>query len=182
MNIIIFVQQVKGVIMKKFTKVFLVAMSLAFVLTGCGGSYVPKDWATENINYYKVGFKDQWKHEDSDYIICPEMKDPNTKFGYLLTDLDGDGGDELLIGIIDDAKETKFCDLIIYHKDLGPTRSFSCGDGYYFYLCAGNVIKMDSWYGSETKTEYMKYDSSGNSFPVIDSTAMPKKFDLIPLN
>ena len=182
MNIIIFVQQVKGVIMKRFTKIFLVAMTLAFVLTGCGGSYVPEDWATENINYYKVGFKDQWKHEDSDYIICPEMKDPNTKFGYLLTDLDGDGGDELLIGIIDDAKETKFCDLIIYHKDLGPTRSFSCGDGYYFYLCAGNVIKMDSWYGSETKTEYMKYDSSGNSFPVIDSTAMPKKFDLIPLN
>ena len=168
--------------MKRFTKIFLVAMTLAFVLTGCGGSYVPEDWATENINYYKVGFKDQWKHEDSDYIICPEMKDPNTKFGYLLTDLDGDGGDELLIGIIDDAKETKFCDLIIYHKDLGPTRSFSCGDGYYFYLCAGNVIKMDSWYGSETKTEYMKYDSSGNSFPVIDSTAMPKKFDLIPLN
>ena len=168
--------------MKKFTKVFLVAMALAFVLTGCGGSYVPDDWATENINYYKVGFKDQWKHEDADYNICPEMKDPNNKFGYLLVDLDGDGGDELLIGIIDDAKETKFCDLIIYHKDFGPTRSFACGDEYYFYLCAGNVIKMESWRGSETEISYMKYDSSENSFPIIESDAMPKKFELTPLN
>ena len=165
--------------MKKISKICVLLLTFAFLLTGCG-SYVPKEWYTGNINYYKLGFSDGWKNEEADFNVCEEMKDPNNKFGYLLVDLDGDGGEELLIGIIDDSPATKFTDLIIYHRDFGPTRSFRAGDGYYFYLCAGNIIKMDSWYGSQTKTDYMQYDSKENSFPIVDSAPTPLKVELTP--
>lgn len=163
--------------MKKVIKLYALMLALVFVLTGCGRK-IPKNWYEGNINYYKEGVKDKWVNVDSDYYVCEEYK--KEKLGYLLKDLDGDGTDELLIGIIDDSSETKFTDIIIYHNDFGPTRVFSAGDGYYIYLCDNNIIRHDMWYGSETKTEYMKYNSKENSWPVIDTKALARKYDLTP--
>ena len=163
--------------MKKVIALYALMLVLLFVLTGCGRK-APKNWYEGNINYYKEGVKDNWEHVDSDYYVCEEYK--KEKLGYLLIDLDGDGTDELLIGIIDDSSETKFTDIIIYHNDFGPKRVFSDGDGYYIYLCDNNIIRYDSWYGSETKTEYMKYNSDDNSWPIIDTKALARKVELTP--
>ena len=121
-----------------------------------------------NVNVYLI--PNYNKNGGKFYTICTNVGEK--------IDLDGDGIDELLIGIMDGAEETKFTNLIIKHRDFGPTQSFSTGEGYYMYLCDNNVIRMDSWYGSETRTEYMEYDSKNNSFPVIDGGSKPKKIEL----
>ena len=167
---------------KKSIKVFALLMAMAFMLTGCGGKKAPDDWYAELLQYYKDGFADGWQHEKDDFVICDDMKDPKNKFGYLLKDLDGDGTDEMLIGIIDDSKETRFTDICIWHWDFGANRSFYTGDGYYFYLCDNGLIKEESWRGSETEIRYMKYDGSENSFPIVDTTGTPGKYELTPLN
>ena len=146
----------------------------AIMLTGCMTKKVPQNWYEGTLEYYKQGFENGWKNDDS--VNSEYFTD--SRFGYLLQDLDGDGADELLIGIIDDAPETKFTDIIIWHRDFGPMKVFSVGDGYYMYLCDGNVIKEDMWYGSETKVQYMVYDSKDNSFPIVDGGGIPKKFEL----
>ena len=48
------------------------------------------------------------------------------------------------------------------------------------YLCDSNVIRVDSWYGSETQTEYMTYNAEGDSFLVVDGGSMPQKVTLTP--
>ena len=163
--------------MKKRIMLGALIMAVAFTLTGCGRK-APDNWYEEIVNYYKDGVADNWTHVDSSFNIPDDYK--KEKMGYLLKDLDGDGTNELLIGIVDDSSETKFTDVFIYHKDFGPTRSFSTGDGYYMYLCDSNIIREDYWYGSETKTQYMKYDPESNGFPVIDSGSLPRKHELTP--
>ena len=102
----------------------------------------------------------------------------------MLRDLDGDGAEELLVGIIDDEPETKFTDILIWHSDIGAFRILSGGDGYYIYLCDNNVIKMDKWYGSQTLTDYMEYNSANNSFTILDPApaVTPGKYELTPFN
>ena len=163
----------------------LVRLVLAglMILTLCGcslnfGNKVPKDWYNETLDYYSEGFSSDWANEDPKLYISDEMKDPDNTFGYLLRDLNGDGVDELLIGIIDDSEETKFTDLYIWHSDLGVIRSLNCGEGYYMYLCDDDVIKMDSWYGSQTKIDYLKYDPEGNQFMYVDGGSNPGHFEL----
>ena len=46
------------------------------------------------------------------------------------------------------------------------------------YLCDDNVIRMDSWYGSETKIDYMVYDPEGDSFLIVDGGSNPGHFEL----
>ena len=153
----------------------------ALTLCGCSlglGSRVPADWYNETLEYYREGFSSDWANEREDLFIHDEMKDPNNKFGYLLRDLNGDGADELLIGIIDDSEETKFTDLFIWHSDFGAFRSLNCGEGYYMYICDDNVIKMDSWYGSETKIDYMVYEPEGDAFLIVDGGSNPGHFEL----
>ena len=165
--------------MKKIIKLLTLMLVLLFVLTGCGlRKKAPKKWYEGNINYYKEGVKDKWAHVDSDYYVPEDYK--KEKLGYLLKDLDGDGTDELFIGIIDDSSETKFTDIIIYHNDFGPTRSFCTGEGYYIYICDNNIVRQDSWLGSETETRYMKYNSDENSWPIIDTKSTARKFELTP--
>ena len=160
--------------MKKLA-VFLLCLIMAAALVGCGGEI----WYNDVLDYYKMGFSTNWRNENSKWYISDEMKSGKDEYGYLLKDLDGDGTDELLIGIIDDATETRFTDIFILHRDFGPTRSFhTMGEGYYYYLCEGNLIRSDSWYGSKVETEYMKYDSENNSFPIVDLRALPQKFEL----
>ena len=163
--------------MKSRFKMFVAAILVITCLASCG---TEKDihWYESTLDYFKEGFNNGWKNENSKFFISDELKDSSIKFGYALIDLDGDGIDELLIGIMDGAEETKFTNLIIKHRDFGPTQFFSTGEGYYMYLCDNNVIRMDSWYGSETRTEYMEYASKNNSFPVIDGGSKPKKIEL----
>ena len=167
---------------KKSVKVFALLMAMTFILTGCGGKKAPDEWYAELLQYYKDGFADEWKHEKDDFVILDDMKDPKNKFGYLMKDLDGDGNDELLIGIIDDSKETKFTDICIWHWDFGANRSMFTGDGYYYYICDNGLIKEECWRGSETEIRYMKYDGAENSFPIVDTEGTPAKFELTPLN
>ena len=169
--------------MKKSIKFILALTVLVLSFTGCGSSSgAPSKWYEGTINYYKEGFENNWANESSDFYVVDEMKQPGKKFGYLLIDLDGDGTEELLIGINDGAEETKFTDLIIWHKDFGAFRSFCASEDYYIYICDNNIVRMDMWYGSQTKSEYMEYDSSNNSFPVVDGGGKPGKFELTPLN
>ena len=166
--------------MKKLAKVCVTILMMVLLLTGCGKKEQDKNWYLGTLNYYTEGFQTGWKNETSDFNISDEMKDKNNKFGYLLKDLDGDGIDEFLVGIIDDSAETKFTDIVILHRDFGPFRSFSTGEGYYMYLCDDNVIRMDSWYGSQTETRYMEYNSEENSFPIVDGGSKPQKCELTP--
>ncbi len=150
----------------------------ALLISGCSFSPKPATWYEPTLDYYKEGFESGWANEDPKLFISDEMKDTGNSFGYLLKDLDGDGLNELLIGIKDDSDETKFTDVYIYHSDLGPYRVLSGGEGYYIYLCDDNVIRMDSWYGSETEIKYMSYDSNDNAFLIIDSGSKPGKYEL----
>lgn len=122
---------------------------------GCVVRHIPKDWYRETIEFYEEGLASGWANEKQNLPINDEQKDPNNKFGYLLRDLDGDGADELLIGLIDDSEETKFTDIYIWHSDIGSFRIMSAGEGYYMYLCPDNVIREDSWYGSKVGGEDM---------------------------
>ena len=166
--------------MKKNTIILsaTVAGFVAMLFCGCSLKTVPDGWYKETLEYYSTGFESGWANEDPKLHISEEMKGPDNHFGYLLRDLDGDGADELLIGIIDDSEETRFTDLYIWHRDFGAFRSLNCGDGYYMYLDDDNVIRMDSWYGSATKTEYMIYDSDDNSFLIVDGGGKPGKYEL----
>ncbi len=163
--------------MVKKVFVLLLICFFAFCLSGCKKK-IPENWYEETIDFYREGFATDWKNAPANYTICDEQKDKNNKFGYLLKDLDGDGINELFIGIIDDSSETKFTDLIIYHNDFGPHRSFAAGNEYYLYICDGSTIRNDYWYGSETRSQYMKYDSENNSFPEVDGGSKPQKIEL----
>ena len=162
--------------MKK--KLIMLCTGAMLLLTGCEKD---PDWHKDVLEYYRTGFSTGWRNETGKWNISDEMKSKSYTYGYLLRDLDGDGVKEFLVGIIDDAPETRFTDLYILHRDFGATRCFTTGgEGYYYYICAGDLIRNDSWYGSKTKTEYMKYDSDNNSFPVVDVSALPEKFELTP--
>lgn len=160
--------------MKRIVKALVLGGICTVMLTGCLPKKVPAGWYEDSVEYYKQGFANGWEGNDT----CNQEYFTDSRFGYLLQDLDGDGAEELLIGIIDDAPETKFTDIVIWHRDFGAMRVLSTGDGYYMYLCDDNVIKEDSWYGSQTKTQYMVYDSKENAFPIVDGGGMPKKFEL----
>lgn len=163
--------------MKKIISIIAVS-SFIISLMACGRYFIPQDWYDQTLAYYEEGFGSGWKNERDDLRITDEMKDESIEFGYMLKDLDGDGADELLIGIIDDSDETKFTDIYIWHRDIGAFRIMSGGEGYYMYLCDSDIIREDSWYGSATKTQYMRYDSKDNSFLIVDGGSKPEKCEL----
>ena len=183
------------------------AVAVMCAFTGCAlvgaadkKNKAPEKWYNETLQYYKTGFENGWKGVDpADYHlktgasvkaygpsgeIEPEVKEEYKnsadKFGYLLRDLDGDGTAEVLIGFDDGSAQTKFTEVCVWHSDFGAFNVMSAGDGYYMYLCNDNVLRVDSWYGSETRTEYMKYDHEGNSFIMVESDAslQPGKYEL----
>ena len=174
-----------------------------------GKNKAPKHWYNKTLDYYKAECDSHWKANldpkdyeltrgitGSSYIVhadgtkeevasgYEEYQDENNRFGYYLTDLDGDGTDEVLIGIVDDSEATKFMELCIWHNDFGAYNPMTNGNGYYFYLCEDGIIRNDTWYGSKTKTEYMKYDSEENSWPIIEPETPPKplKCTLVPFD
>ena len=151
-------------------------------LTGC--KLKNKDWYNVTLDVYREGMKTNWANEDqyTGLNISDDLKtkDPNKQIGYLLVDLDKDGVDELLVGFNDGSTATKFTDVLVWHSDLGAYKLLGGGNGYYIYLCASNVLAVDSWYGSQTQRQFMTWDSKTNSFPVIDGEGkyLPMKWDL----
>lgn len=155
-----------------------IVLSVVYGVSGC--SRKPKDWYVSALEYYRNGVKNGFTEEYRQLNVTDDLKDSYNDPGYMLYDLDGDGIDELLIGLISDGTYTKFTNVVVYHSDLGPYCLLSGGNGYYIYLCAGNVLRVDSWYGSQTKSEYMKWNSKVNAFNVIEGEGkyMPMKWEL----
>lgn len=153
------------------------------VLTGCRIK-PKKDWYKQTLDYYSEGFRTGWANEDpsSDLYIADDLKnyDPDKEYGYLLVDLDGDGIKELLIGFNDGSTATKFTDVIVWRFGSGANKSLGGNNGYYVYLCAGNVLAEDSWYGSQTERKFMKWNSETGFFNVIDGEGkyLPMKWEL----
>ncbi|MBR1796814.1 MAG: hypothetical protein IJ757_02175 [Clostridiales bacterium] len=169
--------------MRRFVAVLLAVVGMTASFTGCLKRHVPKGWYEDAIAYYQDGFNNNWSNIDPErhLNVSNEQRNPAIKFGYLLKDLDGDGAEELLIGIIEPSGATKFTDVIVYHYDLGEYDLLSGGEGYYIYLCNGDVLRVDSWYGSETQSKYMRYDSSDSTFPyVTEGNYAPMRFELTP--
>ena len=75
--------------MKKRFKMFVAALLVITCLAGCG---TEKDihWYESTLDYFKEGFNNGWKNENSKFFISDELKDSSIKFGYALIDLDGD--------------------------------------------------------------------------------------------
>ena len=138
-------------------------------LTSCK-KIIPKKWYEDTLNYYSEGIRNGFKEKSPHLIVSAELEDKNNKIGYLLTDLDKDGVDELLIGIIDDAPATKFTNIVVCHSDLGPY-SLLTGE---LYLCYDGVISMDN--------EYLRWNQKDNAFNVIDGEGqfLPMKWELTP--
>lgn len=172
--------------MKRILSTVLSAILLALMipgLTGCKAK--PKDWYKETLDYYTEGVKTNWANEDKSLRlnISQDLKDYSKNRGYLLTDLDGDGVDELLIGFTDNSTSTKFTDVIVWHSDLGASKLLGGAEGYYIGLCANNVLSVDSEYGSQRERTFMKWNSKKNAFDVIsdgEGKYLPMKWELTP--
>ena len=161
--------------------VLTVAFLLALIpgITGC--KIIPKKWYEETLKYYSDGIKNGFTEVSGSLSVPEDLRDSTKKKGYLLIDLDKDGVNELLIGIIDDAPETKFTNVIVCHTDLGPYSLLTGSSNNYIHLCYDNVIEMDN--GIEyNKPTFMRWNQKSNSFTVIDGEGkfLPTKWDLTP--
>ena len=149
-------------------------------LTGC--KKAPNDWYRETLEYYRSGVNHGFSTSYRNLPVSEELKDKNNKIGYLLIDLDKDGTDELLLGLIDDGPDTKFTSLIVAHSDLGPYCLLSGSKDAHIYLCADNVIMMESVRGLTKENSYMKWNSKINAFDTIEGEGkyLGKKWNLTP--
>jgi hypothetical protein len=170
--------------MKKVLSTILAVVLLvtgAAEMTGC--KRVPKDWYKGALEYYGNGIKNGFDDENQNLNVSDELKNPAYKKGYLIRDLDGDGTDELLIGLIEDGSSyTRFTNVVVFQPGVGTFSKLSGGNGYYIYLCASEVLRVDSWYGSKTEMRYMTYDSKDACFVIIDGEGkyLPMKWELTP--
>lgn len=167
--------------------VILASAVMMSVMTGCAqGLYeiyqketVPKDWYDGTLDYLKSGFESDWTNVSEDTSVPYIYKDKNIKFGYLLKDLDGDGAEELLVGLMDGSEETKFTNLYVWHSDFGAINNMSTDDENFMYLYDNNVIRMDTTIGKTTRSEFMEYDHKSNSYHIVDPVeGKPGKYTL----
>jgi len=191
-------------------KLVILTLLMVTVCAGCGNkNKVPKEWYKDSIAYFETAVNNGWDNADpekynvkesvrsSAYVVGAdgqkrtsavtigpeEYRDSSNKFGYLLKDLDGDGAQELLVGLINDAPQTQFLDLCVWNSDFGATHVMSCGDGNYMYLCDNGMLIKESSFGGTTRIEAMKYSSENNSFAVIENgggISTAGKFNLTP--
>jgi len=158
-------------------------MSVVFGFAGCR-KYVLKDWYTEALNYYRDGVRSGFGlSEPENFKVSDDLKIKTNNPGYMLYDLDGDGVEELLIGLIDNSAKTKFTSIVVYHTEKGPYCMFSGGNGDYYYLCADGVIKQEiTSFRTNTPELFYRFDPKSNSFTRIegDGKYIPLKWDLTP--
>ena len=162
--------------------VLTVAFLLALIpgITGC--KIIPKKWYEETLNYYSDGIKNGFKQEYNNLPVPDDLKDSSKKKGYLLVDLDKDGVNELLIGLIDDGAETNFTNVIVCHSDLGPYSLLTGSSNNYIHLCYDNVIEMKGAGEHYNMPTFMRWNQKSNSFTVIDGEGkfLPTKWELTP--
>ena len=162
---------------RTLSTILTVAFLLALIpgVTSC--KRVPKNWYEQTLEYFRDGVKNGFKEEYRNMHIGNDIKDKNNHVGYLLVDLDKDGVDELLIGLIDNSPSTKFTNVIVMHSDLGPYSLLSAGNGSYISLCYDGVICMDD---SRNNQEFMRWNQKDNAFTIIDGEGkyLPMKWEL----
>ena len=168
--------------MKKAIALVMTA-SLIVAMLACSSGCMKqanKEWYKGVLEYYGNGVKNGFTEKHSNLQVPSELEDKNNKCGYLLKDLDGDGIDELLIGLIDDSSQTKFTNVIVRHSSLGPYCLLSGSGGHYIYLCYDNVIYMKNQFVTADYTDYMVWQSKSNSFQHIEGEGkyLPMKWDL----
>jgi hypothetical protein len=169
--------------MKKATAAVLLAALCMMMVTGLTGcKKAPNEWYKDTLEYYRNGVNNGFTTSYRNLAVSEELKDKNYKIGYLLIDLDKDGTDELLLGLIDDGYVTKFTSVIVAHSDLGPHCLLSGSKDAHIYLCADNVLMMESVRGLTKERKYMKWNSKSNAFNNIDGEGkyLGKKWDLTP--
>ncbi len=169
--------------MKKATAAVLLAALLVMMVPGITGcKKAPNEWYKDTLEYYRNGVNNGFTTSYRNLAVSEELKDKNYKIGYLLIDLDKDGTDELLLGLIDDGYVTKFTSVIVAHSDLGPYCLLSGSKDAHIYLCADNVLMMESVRGLTKERKYMKWNSKSNAFNNIDGEGkyLGKKWDLTP--
>ncbi len=169
--------------MKKATAAVLLAALCMMMVTGLTGcKKAPNEWYKDTLEYYRNGVNNGFTTSYRNLAVSEELKDKNYKIGYLLIDLDKDGTDELLLGLIDDGYVTKFTSVIVAHSDLGPYCLLSGSKDAHIYLCADNVLMMESVRGLTKERKYMKWNSKSNAFNNIDGEGkyLGKKWDLTP--
>ena len=160
------------------TAVFLLALVPG--ITGC--KVTPKKWYEPTLEYYSTGIKNGFEQEFRNLPVPDDLKDKSKQQGYLLIDLDKDGVDELLIGLIDDGPSTKFTNVIVFHSDLGPYSLLTGSSRSYISLCYDNVIVMGDGSSSYDQPTYMRWNHKDNAFNVIDGEGkfLPTKWELTP--
>lgn len=165
--------------MRRLYKILAIGLA-AIILTGVIRSCLiaPKDWYQMTLRYYKEGYSSSWSNERPDLKVYDVLKNRPSKSGYLLTDLDGDGDDELLIGFTDIAGATRFTDIYTWTRSDGAHRALTRGDGCYIYLCADNVIRVDSFSGADVVSQFLKYDHKSDSFTEVNGEYAPKIMNL----
>ena len=151
-------------------------LSVVAGLTGCNSlrSAAMKDWYKETLEYYKENIGNSGASEKSELVVPDDLLDKNNEAGYLLYDLDGDGIDELLIGLIDDEPYTKFTNVVVLHSTLGPYCLLSGTADSPIYLCADGIIRIGD--------DCLKYDSADSEFKVVASNGayLPQQWELTP--
>lgn len=165
--------------MKKYYKLLaplLAAVVLAVSLHGC--FLAPKDWYLMTLRYYREGYACGWSNERPDIKVYDVLKRRPSKAGYLLTDLDGDGDNELLIGFTDIAGATRFTDVFAWSRADGAYHALSKNEGCYIYLCADNILRVDSSNGVTTMSRFLRFDHKSNSFQEVDGEYAPMMIGL----
>ena len=165
--------------MKKYYKLLVPVMALVILAVSLHGCMLaPKDWYIMTLRYYQDGYACGWANERPDIKVYDVLKRRPSKSGYLLTDLDGDGDKELLIGFTDIAGATRFTDVFVWNRGDGAYHALSKNEGCYIYLCSDNVLRVDSSNGVATFSRFLKFDNKSNSFEEVDGEYAPMKIDL----
>ena len=165
--------------MRKFMRLAASLLAASVLFTGCNaGSGGHGGWYEEIVDFYQDGYTTHdWSEETTLIYASPEQKTALYNFGYLATDIDGDGTDEFLVGRLN-TSPTMFTNLYIWHNDL---HEGTCLLGGTIYLCGDNLIRMDQGDGT---TVYYSFNSSSNSFSYrTDVTnAQPMSYTLTPFD
>lgn len=163
---------------------FAVTIIMILCLAGCGGKSKPsKNWYEQTIQNYKTGFSQNWSSGKDPFnnYVCDSYLDKNITYGYIVMDLNKDGIDELLIGIVDeDATKTVITDIIANKKDIGVYNLYNVGDyGELYILSDGRIRHDDRMTKGQVDTKYFEF-TEDCTFLSVDGGGEPMILNLTP--